>query len=316
MSNIILISGINGFVGSNLSLYLKGNRHLVSGLGREQSNQTIENPSEFTWDDLSLIKRKGFHAIIHLAGKAHDLKKTSDDEEYFKVNTDLTKSLFDLFLQSEIRDFIYFSSVKAVADKVDGILKEDLTPSPYTPYGQSKLQAESYLLSKLLPAGKRLFILRPCMIHGPGNKGNLNLLYKVVKRGIPYPLAGFQNQRSFLSIHNLNYIIEKIISDQNITGGIYNVADDAALSTNDVIKIIAKADGKEARLWKINTGIIKIIASIGDKLRLPLNSERLKKLTESYVVSNNKIKHALKIENLPISSREGLLTTIKSFRSS
>ncbi|ATP57951.1 nucleoside-diphosphate-sugar epimerase [Pedobacter ginsengisoli] len=315
MSNI-LISGIKGFVGSNLSSYLKNNKYVVSGLGRRQLDQNLKDYSEFTWDDLSLIKEKEFCAIIHLAGKAHDLKKTANDDEYFKVNTDLTKLLFDLFLQSEIKDFIYFSSVKAVADKVDGILKEDVIPSPYTPYGQSKLQAESYLLSKSLPAEKRLFIIRPCMIHGPGNKGNLNLLYKVVKKGIPYPLAGFENQRSFLSIHNLNFIIEKVISNQDIAGGIYNVADDEALSTNDVIKIIADADGKEARLWKINSGIIKTFASIGDKLGLPLNSERLKKLTESYVVSNDKIKHALKIENLPTSSREGLLTTIKSFRSS
>jgi len=298
----VIITGASGFVGSNLSKYLKdGSLDDVTELSLRSN---FPNQLPFS------------NAIIHLAGKAHDLKKTSKPEEYFEINCNKSQELFDLFLQSEIKDFIYFSSVKAVADTVTGILKEDEIPSPLTPYGLSKQQAEAYLLSKELPIGKRLFIIRPCMIHGPGNKGNLNLLYKVVKKGIPYPLAGFENQRSFLSIQNLNYIIERILRDQSIPGGIYNIADDEALSTNQVIEIMAEANGSKAKLWKLNSGIIKTMAYIGDKLHLPLNSERLKKLTESYVVSNEKIKHALKIEKLPISSKEGLLTTIRSFRSS
>nr|WP_232325590.1 NAD-dependent epimerase/dehydratase family protein [Pedobacter panaciterrae] len=295
-----MLTGLTGFVGQNLAPFLNQKGFLVEGLNLRGN-----------WQD-SILKK--CNSIIHLAGKAHDLLKNSNDGEYFKINTDLTKLVFDQFLQSDIRDFIYFSSVKSVADTLDDILIEDHEPVPLTPYGRSKHQAEEWLLSKRLPDGKRLFILRPCMIHGPGNKGNLNLLYKIVRKGIPYPLAGFENQRSFLSIQNLNYIIEKILTDQSIPGGVYNVADDEPLSTNEVIEIMAEAEGSKAKLWKINSGIIKGIAAIGDRLRLPLNSERLKKLTESYVVSNKKIKHALKIENLPITSREGLLTTIKSFR--
>jgi len=297
----ILLTGSTGFVGTNLVKHIQENNigEILLLSFREALPTSLEGDT-----------------VVHLAGKAHDLKNTSNPQEYFEVNFEKTRDLFNLFLNSENKDFIYFSSVKAVADAVNGALIEEEIADPQTPYGKSKLQAERYLLSKDLPVGKRLFILRPCMIHGPGNKGNLNLLYKVVKKGIPYPLAGFDNQRSFLSIQNLNYIIERILTDQSIPGGIYNIADDQSLSTNSVIKIIGEADGKEARLWKINPGIIKTIAAIGDKLHLPLNSERLKKLTESYVVSNNKIKHALKIEKLPINSKEGLLTTIRSFRSS
>ncbi|WP_448105381.1 NAD-dependent epimerase/dehydratase family protein [Pedobacter panaciterrae] len=300
MNNSIFITGSSGFVGSNLVPFLK-----LKKIGDVVS--------------LSLREPVTLHsgqAIIHLAGKAHDLKNSSNPQEYFDVNFGKTKELFDLFVKSDIRDFIYFSSVKSVADSVKGVLTEEIVPTPLTPYGQSKQQAESYLSGNKLPLGKRLFIIRPCMIHGPGNKGNLNLLYKIVKKGIPYPLGGFENRRSFLSIQNLNYIIEKILADQNISGGIYNIADDEPLSTNEVIEIMAEANGSKAKLWRINSRIIETIAAIGDRLHLPLNSERLKKLTESYVVSNNKIKHALKIENLPISSREGLLTTIRSFRSS
>jgi nucleoside-diphosphate-sugar epimerase len=301
--NKILLTGSTGFVGTNLTNFFEPNTAFqIVALNLRDS--TIFD-RDIEPDVLS---------FIHLAGKAHDLKKTSNEEEYFTVNTELTKSLFDLFVKSQVRDFIYFSSVKAVADTVNGALDEIIEPNPHTPYGKSKQMAEEYLLKQELPKGKRLFIIRPCMIHGPGNKGNLNLLYKIVKRGIPYPLGGFDNQRSFLSIQNLNYIIEKILADQSIPGGIYNIADDEPLSTNQVIEIMAEVEGSKAKLWKINSGIIKAIATIGDKLRLPLNSERLKKLTESYVVSNKKIKHVLKIENLPITSKEGLLTTIRSFR--
>jgi nucleoside-diphosphate-sugar epimerase len=308
----ILVSGYNGFVGKNLIKSLDGkNVHILS---RGTDNVFKNFKSAFTWNELSLQHLKEIDVVIHLAGKAHDLKNTADAVEYFRVNTDLTSRLFDLFLESNAKDFIYFSSVKAAADTVEGKLTEEVKPEPKTPYGQSKLKAEEYLLSKDLPEGKRLFILRPCMIHGPGNKGNLNLLYQVVKKGIPYPLAAFENKRSFLSIDNLIFIIERILSNTDVPGGIYNVADDEPLATNEVIRIMGKANSTTPKLWTLSPKLIKLAASIGDKLHLPLNSERLKKLTESYIVDNNKIKAAIGVKSLPVSSREGLLTTIKSFQ--
>lgn len=296
---IITITGISGFVGQNLSKYLRDQGHFLNGLSLRNENWSLDKSSE---------------AIIHLAGKAHDTSNTSDSESYFKVNRDLTISLFDQFLNSDIKDFFYFSSVKAVADTSDGILEENFAGNPQTPYGQSKFEAENYLLQQNLPAGKRLFIIRPCMIHGPGNKGNLNLLYKVVEKGIPWPLASFQNHRSFLSIDNLNFLILKMLLNKEIATGVYNFADDQALSTNELVRIIANVSGKKEKLWKLNAQLISGIAKIGDFTKLPLNSERLKKLTESYVVSNTKVKNALKISSLPVSAEEGLKKTIKSFQ--
>jgi nucleoside-diphosphate-sugar epimerase len=296
----IVITGSNGFVGKNLGLHFKNFK------GFEVKFLNVRIP--FSADDIT-----NSDVLIHLAGKAHDLKKTSSDDEYFRVNTDLTRRLFDLFLKSKVKDFIYFSSVKAVADTVDGELTEDIEPRPITAYGQSKLLAERYLLSKILPEGKRLFILRPCMIHGPGNKGNLNLLYKVVEKGVPYPLAAYHNQRSFLSIANLNYIIERLITDGTISSDVFNVADDEALATNEVIKVISLANRSKPRLWKISKVLVNSLAKVGDLLHLPLNTERLQKLTESYVVSNAKIKAALGINKLPLTVKDGLTVTIKSF---
>jgi len=295
----ILITGMSGFAGQHLGSYLQQHGRLVY-------------PLSLRGDWLANIP-DGMDAIIHLAGKAHDTRNTSAPEEYFRVNTGLTQELFDWFLNSNARDFIYFSSVKAAADTVEGILTEDDAPAPGTPYGVSKQYAEAYLLAQPLPAGKRLLIIRPCMIHGPGNKGNLNLLYRFVAKGIPYPLAAFENKRSFLSIDNLCYAIEGLLMNEKITSGIYNLADDEALSTNELVKIIAGALRKKPRLLALPQGLLKGIARLGDKLKLPLNSERLKKLTENYIVDNGKIKRALGIAAFPVPATEGLRKTVESF---
>jgi len=297
----ITITGASGFVGQNLVSYLRHNNV-------ETHNVSLRNSEWITKIDSTA------DAIIHLAGKAHDTSNTSSEDEYFKINRDLTIEVFNKFLNSNIRDFFYFSSVKAVADTVDGILTENVIPDAITPYGKSKLEAEEYLQTQILPEGKRLFIIRPCMIHGPQNKGNLNLLYKVVEKGFPWPLAGFHNERSFLSIDNLCYLLVQMLQNKEVKSGIYNFADDLALSTNDLVVLISQVLGKKQKLWNISTKFIQSAVKIGDILPLPLNSERLKKLTESYVVSNHKIKAALGIEKLPLTAEEGLEITIKSFK--
>ena len=203
--------------------------------------------------------------------------------------------------------------MKAVADSVEGVLIENVVGKPITPYGQSKLQAEEYILSQSLPTRKRVFIIRPCMIHGPGNKGNLNLLYSVVKRGIPWPLAAYDNERSFLSIENLSYLINEMLNNKTIKSGVYNFADDDTLSTNELVSLIALASGKKPRLWNINMNLINRLAKVGDKIKFPLNTERLDKLTDNYRVGNAKIKQALGIEKLPVSIEDGIVKTIKSF---
>lgn len=253
-------------------------------------------------------------ALIHLAGKAHDLKNTSTSDDYYHVNTGLTKEVFNAFLASDAKVFITLSSVKAVADQVDGELTEQHHPNPVTHYGKSKLLAEQYIFSKEIPEGKRVYVLRPCMIHGPGNKGNLNLLYKIVSKNIPWPLGAFENRRSFCSIDNLLFIFKELIDRDDIPSGIYNVADDEPLSTNELIGLIAQSQNRNPKIWNFSKKFIEGVASIGDKLHLPLNSERLHKLTSSYVVSNAKIKAAIG-KPLPVSSREGLLKTFKSFNS-
>lgn len=296
----ITITGDTGFVGSNLYKYLLGHNFELKALNLRNSN----------WKSVIHMDAT---AIIHLAGKAHDVKNSSNPEDYFEVNTRLTQELFDVFLENNCRDFIFFSSVKAVTDIAEVIVTEKTVTNPKTAYGQSKLEAEQYILSKMLPKGKRVFIIRPSMVHGLGNKGNLNILYQLVSKGIPWPLGAFQNQRSFCSIDNVCYIIEQILEREEIPSGVYNLADDEALSTNELIQIIANTTRKKARILSVPKKIIYAIARSGDIIKLPLNTERLDKLTENFVVSNTKIKAVLGIEKLPVSAKEGLTKTIKSF---
>jgi len=314
----ILISGYTGFIGSNLTNKLCNN--VLFGVDIFEKNTVAQH---FGWD--SLNECTDINCIIHLAGKAHDTKNTATDQEYFDINVGLTQKIFQHFLNSSATKFIFFSSVKAVADSVTGdLLTEDAIPNPQTAYGRSKLEAEKYILNEWAKwrecenenngafIDKKVFILRPCMIHGPGNKGNLNLLFKLQQKGLPWPLGTFDNKRSFCSVDNILFVIQQLI-DRDIESGIYQVADDDTLSTNELIQLMAFSQNKKAKIWHIPARLIRAFARVGDILHLPLNSERLRKLTESYLVSNQKIKNALGIDKMPVSSDIGLKKTFDSF---
>lgn len=306
----ILITGLHGFVGSSLTEYLK-KEHQIFGLDiiDIERDGVVKT---FNWNALDEIPT--IDAIIHLAGKAHDVKNTSNPDEYFKINVGLTQIIFDFYLKSGAKKFIFFSSVKAVADTVEnGILTENDNPNPQTAYGKSKLEAESYILSKPFPQNKQVYILRPAMIHGPGNKGNLNLLYNFVSKGLPYPLGAFDNLRSFTSIANLNFVVGQLL-ERTLPSDIFQIADDAPLSSTEIVQLIALVKGKKSKIWKLPVSFIMLLAKIGDIIKLPVNSERIKKLTETYIVSNKKLVKTLEIE-LPVSSRDGLIYTLSSFQS-
>ena len=332
----ILITGVHGFVGSNLVKTLS-KEHTIYGL---DIVSPLKEGVRFTfgWEFLDMTNEiPEVDAIIHLAGKAHDTKNEAAADVYFKVNTELTKKIFDYFIaHNSIKKFVFFSTAKAAADKVDGVLTEDVVPAPVGPYGESKIAAEKYIIEKfkefngskvqeednlkplkpferLEQQTKSVYIFRPCMIHGPGNKGNLNLLYGVVKKGIPWPLGAFENRRTFTSIDNICFAVNGVLT-MDVKSGIYNMGDDDALSTNELIEEICKSLGKKAHIWKLPKGLMSGIAKIGDTLHLPLDSERLRKLTENYISSNSKIKKALGVDKMPVDARDGLKRTLETFK--
>ena len=307
----ILIAGVHGFVGANLVEYLKRDNEIYGlDIITPVKDGVVKT---YSWEDLDAGEIPAVDAIIHLAGKAHDTKNKSAADVYFKVNTGLTQKIFDYFVASGAKKFIFFSTAKAAADRVLGVLTEDVVPSPVGPYGESKIKAEEYILSNELSPDKSVYIFRPCMIHGPGNKGNLNLLYNVVRKGIPWPLGAFENRRTFTSIENICFAVEGVLT-KDVESGIYNMGDDESLSTNELIEEICKSLGNKAHIWKLPKGLMTGIAKVGGWLHLPLNSDRLQKLTENYVSSNSKIKRALGVNKMPVDARTGLQRTLESFK--
>ena len=288
----IFITGSTGFVGNNVVNYFSTDYDIYT----------------YVKNDKIIIDQD---VVLHFAGKAHDLKNVTNIQEYYFSNTELTKNIFDAFLESEAKIFITLSSVKAIADELDCALTEDHMANPITHYGKSKLLAEQYILNREIPQGKRVYILRPSMIHGPGNKGNLNLLYKFVRKGWPWPLGSFDNKRSFCSIDNLIFVLYELIENNNIPSGAYNISDNETLSTNEIIKQISQVLSINIKILKIPKFLIFTIAKIGDLLHLPFNSEKLNKLTKSYIVCNKKLLIAID-KPFPVNAMQGLTATLNS----
>ena len=256
--------------------------------------------------------------VLNLVGKAHDLEGTATEQDYYYANIELSKQIFKEFLKSPATLFIHVSSLAALEEfESSNQLKELDECHPVSWYGQSKRAAEEWLLSQQLPPDKKLIILRPPMVHGPGDKGNLGLLYKLISKGIPYPLSSFNNKRSFISVDNFSFFIQQILDNQErLDSGIYHIADDEPISTQEIINIIKKVTGKNVPNVYLPRFLVKGIARIGDVIPIPLNSKRLKKMTSDLLVSNAKIKKVLGIEKLPLTAKEGLEKTIKSFKHS
>lgn len=277
------MTGSHGFVGTNLVEALSGEHEIIR------------------WDVRSDEMLPDCDAVIHLAGLAHDTKNVNVAEKYFKINMELTKKIFETFLRSTAKTFIFFSSIKAIDND--------------TPYAKSKKAAENYINDVIckredVRRNKKIYILRPCMIHGKGVKGNLPLLFRFVKKGIPWPLATFENQRSFASMGNVIFVVSELLKKDDVESGTYNICDDETLSTNDLIHLMNEELGLEAKMIKIPKDIVRLGAKIGDVFHLPLNTERLRKLTEDYIVDNCEIKRALGLQQMPIGAMDGLRVTI------
>lgn len=297
----IAVFGGSGFIGNHLVSFLKGHYDIKDiSLRKPISENTVFNSD----------------ILINSIGKAHDHSGIAKDADYIYANFELAKEVFKLFIASSAKLFVHISSLAALEEiESETSLTEIDKCNPISIYGKSKRLAEKWLLEQDLPADKKLIIIRPPMVHGAGDKGNLGLLYKLISKGIPYPLASFNNQRSFLSLDNFCFFVEQIIEKQDkIESGLYHISDDEVVSTIEIIEIIKTVTNSNVPNVMLPKLIVKFVAKIGDVLSLPLNTIRLKKMTSILVVSNQKIKTTLGISKLPYTAKEGLEKTIRSFK--
>lgn len=307
----ILISGIHGYIGSHLveSLSLS---HTIYGLSRS----TVAMPGVekiFLWSELCHATLPQIDVIIHLAAEVGGDTRVPFDKIAQDVSCQLARQIFDYFTDSQAHIFIHFSSIATVNDTAcDDVVTENTHPAPCTPYALCKRLVEKELtrhLPEAVAQGKRVYILRPTMVYGSEGRGNLRLLYSFVRKGLPWPLAAFENKRTFTALDNLTFVVSRLL-DTPIPSGIYNVCDDEALSTNELINMIGNAMGRKVVMWRINKGLVKALARIGGWLHLYLNPVRLSKLTGNLQVSNAMIKQALAIDRMPIEAHGAMKKTI------
>lgn len=277
MKNKILIIGNSGFVGSNITEYLKSD-YEIYGLSRN------DNCNKFNFNN--------FYAIIFLAGLAHDEESSFD--LYYKSNFDYLKLHYDIFLRSTSKYFIYISSIKSIIEFSDLKISEKIIKSPKSFYGISKYISEKYIENNI-DLHHKYYILRPCLIYGNNLKGNLDYLIKFIIQYRFYPFPNFMINKSLLSVKNLSLIINNLL----ITGpnsDDFNISDDGHITVNDLISLIEETKNIKVFRLYIPKFIINFIAKFGDLFNLKFNSLKLKKITHSLILDNSKIKHTINLE--------------------
>jgi len=294
-----LITGASGFIGRALSGRLKEKGRAVHALMRTYA----DGP----WDECVVADVAGeipvnilhnVDTVFHLAGKAHALSETRQDEsEYFYINTEGTRRLLDAAREAGVRRFIFFSSVKAMGEGGDVCLDESAACCPETPYGKSKLEAERLVLEGgYVPEP---VVLRLSMVYGPTRKGNLPRMIEAVARGRFPPLPDIHNHRSMVHVDDVVAAALLAAEKTEATGQTYIVTDDTPYSTRQMYEWICEVLGKQAPSWCVPMGVLKMLARVGDGIgvirgrRFMFDSDALEKLTGSAWYSSEKIEKEL-----------------------
>ena len=291
----VLITGSSGFIGNSLQADFNKKYKLYLPSRNDLSSSSL-------YENIDIV--------IHLAGKAHDTTDDSNYWEYDLANTKLTNTLFDRFLKSDASVFIFQSSILALKSASTDPLSEMMVATPESSYAKSKNASELYIKKNMIPAGKRSYILRTPLVYGIGNKGNLPMLFDFIKKLPFWPLGSYYSKRSFCDIRNLSFVIQKLIENEEVESGIYHIADNDVYDLNELYFSITRFWGKAPKVVAIPRLIIRFIFSVGTFLKLSFNLKQLNKLTSSLLVSNDKIKKAIK-SDLPFGGLDDLISCQK-----
>lgn len=282
----LLFTGASGFLGSNVLPILKHSYDIVTiGIGdNDDINFNIAN-------DIPDLNVK-YDIILHAAGKAHVIPKTLDEEnEFYKVNLDGTINLCKALERVGLpKSFIFISTVAVYGCEFGENIDENYPLNGDTPYALSKIKAENYLIDWCEKNNIVLSIIRPSLISGPNPPGNLGDMIKGIRKGFYLNIGGGKAKKSVLMVEDIANLIPLL----STKGGIYNVCDDYNPSFGELSKLISSQLGKSNPL-NIPYFVAKLLALIGDILgnKAPINSLRLKKITESLTFSNEKAKREL-----------------------
>jgi nucleoside-diphosphate-sugar epimerase len=292
----ILITGSTGFVGRN---FLKSPFFLNHNIIHFDNRQD-KNYNKFINVDI----------IIHFAGLAHDTNMKRNSKDYYLINTEYTKLIFDKFIISNATKFIFLSSIKAITDYSENRINELTEPKPNSDYGKSKLLAERYITEYPTSVNKKTYILRPSLIYGSNIKGNLHSLFKYIKILKFWPFGSLNNKRSYCYIENLFFTINEIIESNEIKPGIYNISDNDPISTTDLIKYFSFYTNCNIFFINIPIKYFETFLMISKKLNINFIINFYNKMFKKNIVDNTFLIKSLN-KNLPYTVEEGFKETFK-----
>jgi len=273
----ILVTGADGFIGKSLlaEMLLRGDiacgavrflgfSHSLSDKFHLTAVGDIGGDTDWT------SALSGVECVIHCAARAYVMNEIESDglAAYHSVNVVGTKRLAEQAAALDVRRLVYLSSVKVNGESTafDEMYHNSDQPAPNDPYGLSKLEAEEVLLEVSAKTGLEIVIVRPPLVYGPGVKGNLFRLLKLVSLGIPLPLGAVDNRRSLIGLENLVDLLICCVDHPNAAGQILLVSDGEDLSTPDLIRGLAQAMDKSPKLLPVPVSWLYVLGKLTGKL--------------------------------------------------
>ena len=290
-----LVTGASGFIGQALCRRLQASGQFVRAL--------LRSPMRGAWDEavtcelgreaLSPSELDGIDTVFHLAGLAHALGMP--DDLYTHVNVEGTRALLEAAVAAGARRFVFFSSVKAVADPPsDCCVDESWMEIPTDAYGRSKREAEKLVLAAAREHGLHAVVLRPTLVYGPGVKGNLLRIIRLVASGCCPPLPDTGNRRSMVHVEDLVELALTAAVSPAASGQCYIAADEGHHSTRELYLGLCMALGRSVPGWQVPAGMLRFGGRLGDlaggllRRPLPINSAMVSRLLDSACYSGRR----------------------------
>jgi nucleoside-diphosphate-sugar epimerase len=273
MTDIVLVTGANGFVGralvpALLDADLRPRRACRALPNRNLASAHTVAVGEIGPDTEWGGALNGVDAVVHLAARVHVMKDSVADPLplYRRVNVEGTLRLAQAAAQADVKRFVFVSSVKVHGECTGATpFRESDEPGPVDPYGLSKWEAEQGLGEVATRTGLEVVILRPPLVYGPGVKANFLRLFSAVDRGLPLPLGSAGNRRSIIYVGNLASSLVETVTNPAAAGQTFLVADTPAPSTAELVRAMAEALARPARLFPFPSGIIRGVARVAGR---------------------------------------------------
>ena len=271
----VLVTGANGFVGTALCERLVKQGIEVRAAVRTGSTASSCSPGVQTVEvgDIHdgtdwMVALTGVTHVVHLAARVHVMREVARDPlaDFRAVNTAGSENLARQAAASGVQRFVYVSTIKVNGERTSNrVFRADDNPQPQDAYAQSKLEAERVLSQIGQRTGMETVIVRPPLVYGPGVKGNFLSMLRVLRQGWPLPLASCRNRRSLVGLTNLVSLLEKCVQHPAAAGQVFLVADGEDLSTPELLRKVAQALNKQARLLPCSPALLRLAASVAGR---------------------------------------------------